>query len=63
MRAFREAEKRLEPEFVYIIGRKIVDLEPECGIMYLNNSSMNNYQAMRQSNTYTPNRKKRIVEL
>ena len=56
-------EKRLEPEFVYIIGRKIVDLEPECGIMYLNNSSMNNYQAIHQANSYTPNRKKRIVEM
>lgn len=63
LRAFREAEKRLEPEFVYIIGRKIVDLEPGCGIMYLNNSSMNNYQAMHQANAYTPNRKKRIVEI
>lgn len=62
IKAFHEAEKRLEPEFVYIIGRKIVDLEPECGIMYLNNSSMNNYQLIHQANVYTPNLRKRFVE-
>lgn len=63
IKAFHEAEKRIEPEFVYIIGRKIVDLEPICGIMYLNNSSMNNEIRIKGHETAnTLNRIKRIVK-
>lgn len=62
IKAFHEAEKRLEPDFVYIIGRKIIDLDANCGIIYLNNSSMNNQQSVHQKNIYTPNMRKRFVE-
>lgn len=50
IKAFHEAEKRLEPDFVYIIGRKIVGLEAKCDIIYLNNSSMNNSQKAEKQN-------------
>ena len=60
IKAFHEAEKRLEPEFVYIIGRKVIDLEPDCGIIYLNNCSMNNEKLIKGMNLYTP---KRIVKI
>lgn len=62
IKAFHEAEKRLEPEFVYIVGRKIFDLEPKCDIMYLNNCSMNNSKAIKQENLYMPSRIKRFVQ-
>lgn len=41
IKGFHEAEKRIEPEFVYIVGRKIADFNPKCDIMYLDSSSMN----------------------
>ena len=58
-KAFYEAEKRLEPDSIYIVGRKIVDLEPNCDIIYLDNCSMNNSKAIYQANLYTQNRIKR----
>lgn len=53
-KAFAEAEKRLEPELVYMVGRKVLDLSASCNIVYLNNCSMNNEGRIRKTNTYTP---------
>lgn len=58
---FYEAEKRLEPEFVYIIGRKIVELNPRCGTMYLDSSSMNVRKPKSGMNLHSPNNFKIFV--
>lgn len=61
-RSFAEAEKRFEPECVYMIGRKIEDLKSDCSIIYLNNCSMNNENRIKQPNMYTATKIERIVK-